>query len=128
MKKQSTSTQVLLIGSHESQENEGKSLKEMKGFDPFLPNEEDPSKCNAIHSSLWELEFLRQHYAPSVSRLIKIFEHNFEKDHDIEPFLDQSYQSLFSSEVNKKIKTTTPMAIRPKQKLFSTSEFTLWKF
>ena len=41
---------------------EAGSLGEHTGQDPFLENEEDPAKTNALDSSLWELKSLSNHY------------------------------------------------------------------
>jgi U3 small nucleolar RNA-associated protein 19 len=38
------------------------------GHDPYLPEEEDPAESRAIESSLWEMDSLRNHYAPQVRR------------------------------------------------------------
>ena len=34
------------------------------GQDPYLADEEDPAESRAIESSLWEMDSLRNHYAP----------------------------------------------------------------
>ena len=39
--------------------------------DPFLPDKEDPAECNALLSSLWELEVLAEHYCPGVAASVK---------------------------------------------------------
>ncbi|KAL5264128.1 hypothetical protein ACHWQZ_G005269 [Mnemiopsis leidyi] len=39
--------------------------------DPFLYAEEDPAQCNALQSSLWELEVLAEHYCPAVPAVVK---------------------------------------------------------
>ena len=36
------------------------------GHDPYLAEEEDPAESRAIESSLWEMDSLRNHYAPQV--------------------------------------------------------------
>jgi U3 small nucleolar RNA-associated protein 19 len=48
--------QVLLIGASSLEEDSTKSLSECDGFDPYLHQELDPSKCNAMNSSLWEIQ------------------------------------------------------------------------
>jgi U3 small nucleolar RNA-associated protein 19 len=47
--------------------------------DPFVPTEDDPSKTRALESSLWELEALRKHYYPPISKFAKVFGTNFTK-------------------------------------------------
>ena len=39
--------------------------------DPFDADEEDPSKTNALQSSLWELHILHDHYFPDVVQTSK---------------------------------------------------------
>ncbi|XP_063676580.1 nucleolar complex protein 4 homolog [Bolinopsis microptera] len=39
--------------------------------DPFLPAEQDPAQCNALQSSLWELEVLAEHYCPGIATTVK---------------------------------------------------------
>lgn len=39
--------------------------------DPFNPDELDPTKCNALDSSLWELEVLAEHYCPGMSTVVQ---------------------------------------------------------
>ena len=39
--------------------------------DPFLEGEDDPSLCNALDSSLWELEILADHYCPATGAVVK---------------------------------------------------------
>ena len=42
--------------------------------DPYLPEEPDPMKSNAMDSCLWELEALKHHYCPETAGLIsKLF-------------------------------------------------------
>jgi len=128
--KQAVSREVLLIGwNPENQENERKPLCEMEGFDPYIFSEEDPAKCNAIHSSLWELEVMSQHYCPSVSRLVKIFEGDFDKkEHDVLSIIEQSFESLFYVEIKKKSKGVTPLVVKTQSTLFGENEFQLWSF
>lgn len=38
----------------------------MRALDPFLPDEQNPSKANALKSSLWELQALQQSVYPQV--------------------------------------------------------------
>ena len=42
-----------------TQDNDGFNCK--AAADPFLPAEEDPEKCPALGSCLWEVDSLRQH-------------------------------------------------------------------
>jgi U3 small nucleolar RNA-associated protein 19 len=42
--------------------------------DPFIEAENDPAKCRALNSSVWEVQSLLQHYHPDVAKLPKILE------------------------------------------------------
>ena len=64
-------------------------------LDVYLFDEVDPSKSNAIESSLWELEILKRHYVPAVSVMAKIFEDSLAKpSYDLEDFFDHSYKTV----------------------------------
>ncbi len=64
-------------------------------LDVYLFDEVDPSKSNAIESSLWELEILQRHYVPAVSVMAKIFEDSLAKpSYDLEDFFDHSYKTV----------------------------------
>ncbi|KAL6469818.1 hypothetical protein MHYP_G00209370 [Metynnis hypsauchen] len=39
--------------------------------DPYVMDEEDPAKCHALESSLWELKTLQSHYHPDVAKAAK---------------------------------------------------------
>lgn len=41
---------------------ENPEVDEEEGNDPFLENEKDPAKTQALDSSLWELKSLSNHY------------------------------------------------------------------
>jgi len=71
-------------------------LQDFPGFDPYDPSEPDPAKCKAIDSSLWEVEALRNHYEPTISRLVSILERDMKKTalFDINNFVDYSYQKV----------------------------------
>ena len=63
--------------------------------DPFDETEADPYKCNALNSSMWELQTLAEHYYPNVSTLAKIFSEQFTKpSYNLEDFLDHTYMTV----------------------------------
>jgi U3 small nucleolar RNA-associated protein 19 len=71
--------------------------------DSFLETELDPSQTNAISSSLWELQMLKKHYCPQISKLASIFEDSLARpSYDLEDFLDQTYKSLMDLDLEKK--------------------------
>ncbi|VEU21566.1 DEKNAAC102512 [Brettanomyces naardenensis] len=93
-------TCMLLIHNVEDEESKAKEF-----HDPFNDKEIDPSKTNALESSLWELETMMNHYHPQVASLAKILSQPFGKNsYNIEDFLDWSYQMLLDSELKKKFK------------------------
>lgn len=63
--------------------------------DPYDFDEKDPYKCNALESSLWEVQTLAEHYYANVSTLAKIFSDKFLKPrYEIEDFLDHTYSTV----------------------------------
>lgn len=72
-----------------------KLIREQGVEDPFLPEESDPMKTNAIDSGLWELVQLQSHYHPNVATVAKIICEQFTKQsYNMEDFLDHSYASV----------------------------------
>ena len=70
--------------------------------DPFIADEPDPSKCNAMKSSLWELKTLQCHYYPAVASLVEILEKPLGvEETDISEYVDQGYDQLFQRECKK---------------------------
>jgi hypothetical protein len=97
--------------------------------DPFVMEESDPAKCNALASSLWEFDALKSHYSPSVSKLVRLFEQPFRKDPLlIESFLQNSYQSLFDLELNRNYRAV-PTAFEEFEHVLPVAEpeFSAWK-
>ncbi|OLY81381.1 hypothetical protein AYI68_g4520 [Smittium mucronatum] len=79
--------------------------------DPYDPSELDPSKCNAISSSLWELMAIQNHYYANISTLSAIFNNPFTKpEFIIEDFLDHTYSTMFASETSRKLKNAPALS------------------
>mmetsp|Transcript_16956 Transcript_16956/g.32481 ORF Transcript_16956/g.32481 Transcript_16956/m.32481 type:complete len:595 (+) Transcript_16956:111-1895(+) len=81
----------------------------MRALDPFLPDEQNPSKANALKSSLWELQALQQSVYPQVVKFVKVLEKDLtERRKTTEmPTADTtgySYQSLLDEELGQKMK------------------------
>lgn len=79
------------------------------GADPFMSEEKDTSKCKALQSSLWEIETLRQHYCPAVSRFVASLENDLTvraktTEVAVKDFSSGSYGTIFSEEVGRRIK------------------------
>eukprot|EP01114_Cavostelium_apophysatum_P019445 TRINITY_DN6275_c0_g1_i2.p1 TRINITY_DN6275_c0_g1~~TRINITY_DN6275_c0_g1_i2.p1 ORF type:complete len:570 (+),score=171.61 TRINITY_DN6275_c0_g1_i2:151-1860(+) len=125
---------ILLIGVTAGTLNQTKKLTEVPGYDKYLPDESDPANANALQSSLWEIKALASHYHPTVSRFTRIFEQNMElKQFPMEDTFDESYQSLFDSEIargEKRREEVVPLSTNPKASFFSGDESfkDLWKF
>ncbi|KAF7714370.1 Uncharacterized protein PECH_001936 [Penicillium ucsense] len=74
---------------------------EKEGYeDPFDPLEADPTRTNAIESSIWEIESLQSHYHPNVAAIAKIISEQFTKQaYNLEDFLDHTYQGMVQGEL-----------------------------
>ncbi|KAJ1272426.1 hypothetical protein BS78_06G200600 [Paspalum vaginatum] len=104
------------------------------GADPFNNDEIDPAKSGAMRSSLWEIDTLRHHYSPAVSRFITSLEEDLTvraktTEMKITDFSSGSYATVFQDEVRRRIKQvplafyrTTPTS------LFQGSDFPGWAF
>lgn len=73
------------------------------GVDPFVENEADPSKCNALESSLWEVGTVLQHYHPDVARLPKVLSTPAlsKLQMDVRRASQTTYKSLFHAELKR---------------------------
>ncbi|KAL6652156.1 hypothetical protein ACP70R_011081 [Stipagrostis hirtigluma subsp. patula] len=104
------------------------------GADPFNNEEADPAKSGAMRSSLWEIDTLRHHYSPAVSRFVVSLENDLTvraktSEMKITDFSSGSYATVFKDEVRRRIKQvplafyrTTPTS------LFQGSDFPGWSF
>jgi U3 small nucleolar RNA-associated protein 19 len=87
--------------------------------DPFVAEEADPACSHALESSLWELQALRQHYAPAVSRFVAVLDRDVTNrmqtaDVDLGALAAASYASLFAEEAERRLKAV-PLAFYPEQ-------------
>ncbi|KAK9768443.1 Maturation and nuclear export of 40S ribosomal subunits interacting protein [Basidiobolus ranarum] len=88
--------------------------------DPYRFSEADPLESQAMSSSLWEIETLKDHYFPNVSSLAKIFSDKFNKpSYNSEDFLDHTYTTLIAAELGRKMKKAPALAIEGSGALFS---------
>ncbi|KAF9430235.1 hypothetical protein BGZ76_000913 [Entomortierella beljakovae] len=88
-------------------------------IDQYIHSEDDPMKCHALQSSLWELQTLQTHFAPNVSTLAKIFNEQFTKpSYNLEDFLDHTYATMFKNDIGKKRKGDTAIAVDVPKGLF----------
>ncbi|XP_038972452.1 LOW QUALITY PROTEIN: glutamate receptor 3.1-like [Phoenix dactylifera] len=104
------------------------------GVDPFKSEESDPAKSNAMRSSLWEIETLRHHYSPAVSRFVASLENDLTvraktSEVTVADFSSGSYATVFRDEVRRRIKQV-PLAFykATPTSLFWDSDFAGWTF
>ncbi|KAH8429879.1 ribosome biosynthesis protein NOC4 [Aspergillus melleus] len=78
-----------------------KAELEAEGMDdPFDAQEPDPTRTNALESSLWEIESLQSHYHPNVAAIARILAEQFTKQmYNLEDFLDYTYQGMLQAEL-----------------------------
>lgn len=79
------------------------------GKDMFVIEEKDTAKSKALLSSLWEIETLRRHYCPAVSRFVTSLENDLTvraktTEVVVRDFSSGSYGTIFSEEVGRRIK------------------------
>ncbi|KAK3143879.1 hypothetical protein QOZ80_4AG0306150 [Eleusine coracana subsp. coracana] len=104
------------------------------GADPFKNQEADPAKSGAMRGSLWEIDTLRHHYSPAVSRFVESLENDLTvraktTEMKITDFSSGSYATVFRDEVRRRIKQV-PLAFyrTTPSSLFQGSEFPGWTF
>ncbi|CAG9827441.1 unnamed protein product [Diabrotica balteata] len=70
--------------------------------DPYIMDERDPVKSNAIISSLWEIQSLQSHVVPSVSSAAKFINTPLPSvEWDLSKDLDKTGEDMFDREVKK---------------------------
>ncbi|TYG36464.1 hypothetical protein ES288_D13G067600v1 [Gossypium darwinii] len=94
----------------ENEEDKNDSGSEKRpGFDHFNSEESNPIKSNAMRSSLWEIDTLRHHYCPPVSRFVLSLENDLTvrsktTEMDIKDFSSGSYATIFGDEIRRRVK------------------------
>ncbi|GKZ60745.1 hypothetical protein AnigIFM50267_010680 [Aspergillus niger] len=110
---------------HRNIRDEGlKAQIEAEGMDdPFDPTEPDPTRTNAIESSLWEIETLQSHYHPNVAAIANIISEQFTKQfYNLEDFLDYTYQGMLQGELgteDKPFKRTPVVEYQIPRRIFT---------
>uniref|UniRef100_K3WE85 CCAAT-binding factor domain-containing protein n=1 Tax=Globisporangium ultimum (strain ATCC 200006 / CBS 805.95 / DAOM BR144) TaxID=431595 RepID=K3WE85_GLOUD len=90
------------------------------GHDPFLSEEQDPIKCNALQSSLWELHTMKQHYNAEVALKANLFEEKLRNQFlDLDDVMDITYKNIFDKQLKRKEKGKVPLAFHPCTSLFT---------
>ncbi|XP_021896824.1 nucleolar complex protein 4 homolog B-like [Carica papaya] len=104
------------------------------GVDHFNNEQYNPIKSNAMRSSLWEIDTLRHHYCPPVSRFGLSLENDLTvraktTEVNIQDFSSGSYATIFGDEIRRRVKQV-PLAFykATPTSLFSESDFTGWSF
>lgn len=73
--------------------------------DPFIMDERDPSKSNALDSSLWEVATLQSHVLPSVATAARFISNPFPSvEWDLASVLEINENDIFDKEISKKSK------------------------
>ncbi|KAJ2740724.1 Maturation and nuclear export of 40S ribosomal subunits interacting protein, partial [Coemansia sp. BCRC 34301] len=115
---------MVLIHRMPGQEGEGEEEERASAeSDPYLADEADPAKCNALSSSLWELETLQHHYYPNIATLANIFSEPFHKPKfQLEDFLDHTYATFFDGDTARTPKKAAALAVQPPVGLLRTGD------
>lgn len=73
--------------------------------DPFIMDERDPIKSNALDSSLWEVATLQSHVLPSVATAARFISNPFPSvEWDLAAVLEINENDIFDKEISKKSK------------------------
>ncbi|XP_037807090.1 nucleolar complex protein 4 homolog A [Lucilia sericata] len=73
--------------------------------DPFIMEEREPTKSNAIKSSLWEIVALQKHAIPSVATAARFISQPLPKNEwDLSSVLEVKEDDIFDQEITKKTK------------------------
>ena len=92
--------------------------------DTFNNEETDPSKTNAINTSLWEVEALQKHPNPSVSTLAKRFNQSFSKKaYNMNNFCSSTYKDMFDRQINRRINKEPATNFNKPEGIFSDSKY-----
>ncbi|ODM21498.1 hypothetical protein SI65_02342 [Aspergillus cristatus] len=93
-----TTTFMMHRANHDA---EFKAELDAEGMDdPFDPDEPDPTRTDAIESSVWEIVTLQTHYHPNVAAIARIISEQFTKQaYNLEDFLDYTYQGMLQGEL-----------------------------
>lgn len=91
--------------------------------DPYIMEERDPLKSQAIESSLWELQALQNHILPSVATAAKFINMPLSSvEWDMSKILENSADDIFEKELKKKVKEITLTFDRPQSLAFPKGE------
>ncbi|KAI3756778.1 hypothetical protein L1987_56601 [Smallanthus sonchifolius] len=104
------------------------------GVDHFNKEETDLMKTNAMSNSLWEIDTLRHHYCPPLSRFVLLLENDLTvrsktTEGTVKDFSSGSYATIFRDEMRRRVKQV-PLAFYKAipTSLFSETDFVGWTF
>uniref|UniRef100_A0A8C8MN60 CCAAT-binding factor domain-containing protein n=1 Tax=Oncorhynchus tshawytscha TaxID=74940 RepID=A0A8C8MN60_ONCTS len=90
--------------------------------DPYLMEEEDPSQCHALESSLWEIQTLQKHYHPDVATAAMVINKPLSQQEDaISELLELSTYELMERDLKHKQSKTVPLEFDPATQLLQGS-------
>ncbi|XP_055389054.1 nucleolar complex protein 4 homolog A [Condylostylus longicornis] len=82
--------------------------------DPYIMDERDPTKSNALESSLWEIVALQSHIMPSISTAAKFISQPLpSQEWDLSNVLDLKEDDVFDQEISRKWKQCALSFERP---------------
>ncbi|KAK9861260.1 hypothetical protein WJX84_003568 [Apatococcus fuscideae] len=97
------------------------------GHDPYDESEPDPARSQALGSSLWEVESLRDHYCPQVAASVSLLDRDFSDPRktleiSVSQYAAGSYAAIIKQELDTRLKKA-PIAFhaQPVTALFSTT-------
>ncbi|ENN70524.1 hypothetical protein YQE_12700, partial [Dendroctonus ponderosae] len=95
-------------------------------LDPYIMEERDPLKSNAINSSLWELQTLQSHVQPSVAAAARFIGAPLPSvEWDIGKVLENSGDDIFDKEIKKMSKLIVLQFEQPKELTLSRGDKSL---
>ena len=78
--------------------------------DPFIEDEADPAKCNALESDLHEIRTLQSSALPQVSQMAKFIDKQLPQiEWDITQHLELTMEDMMSIEYKKKVFVNVPL-------------------
>ncbi|XP_018323703.1 nucleolar complex protein 4 homolog A [Agrilus planipennis] len=82
--------------------------------DPYLMDESDPMKSNAINSSLWELKTLQHHMIPNVASAARFIDNPLPKvEWDLNEALNSTSDDIFDKELKRNSRLITLAISKP---------------
>uniref|UniRef100_A0A3P8Y1H0 CCAAT-binding factor domain-containing protein n=1 Tax=Esox lucius TaxID=8010 RepID=A0A3P8Y1H0_ESOLU len=90
--------------------------------DPYMMEEEDPARCHALESSLWELQTLQNHYHPDVAKAaMAINKPLSQKEDDFKELLELSTYEMMDRALKQKQSRAVPLEFDPATQLLQGS-------